>query len=257
MERVKTTGKIKGIGKKRNKSNIFEAIVVLLLFIVHVWGFWDYDGIVVLMDEFGYWEHAASMAGYDWTGVMTGAPWYSWGYSLLLLPLFWLCEKMSTMYHIAILMNGCMMVGVYFIVKDLAKKIYNDLTPEINILVAVSVCLYSPYVAQSKVAWAETSICFVFWLLVWCMAKCIEKDSIAWCMLTSVMAGIVYIFHNRMIVVVIALLLVAFVMKVCGKVKWQTVIALVIPVVALYFLNDVVKTALQSQLQLRIELCAE
>lgn len=261
------------MGVSRNvKLRIPEIVVILLIFGVHSWGFWYYNGITILRDEFGYWEHAASMAGYDWSGAMISAPWYSFGYSLLLLPLFYLCNGMSQMYHVAIFMNGLMMVAVYGIVKSLISKLSsmeNRNVPEsegmtggkcrmnrrgADILVAMIVCLYSAYIAQSKVAWAETAIYLAFWLTVWCFANLLEKKSIRWGIATSVMAGICYTCHNRMIVVMIALFMITILMCIGRQISWKNVLGLLIPMIVIYIWNEQVRDILQGRMQVNAEL---
>ena len=44
----------------------------------------------ILNDEFGYWANAAHIFGYDWSGVVSMSPYYSYGYSLFLFPFFFI-----------------------------------------------------------------------------------------------------------------------------------------------------------------------
>ena len=243
------------IGRLRNgKIKILEFAVILLIFAVHSWGFWYYNGITVLRDEFGYWEHAASMAGYDWSGAMISAPWYSFGYSLLLLPLFSLCNKMSQMYHLAILLNGVMMVGIYALVKCLMGKFCRESKESSRIFAAALVCLYSGYIAQSKVAWAETAIYLSFWLVLWCMANMIETRRVRWSIAVSVMAGISYTCHNRMLIVMLAVVMLTILMKLHKQLSWKNVVGLLLPLFVIYLWNNWMRGMLQVQMQTNKEL---
>ncbi len=56
-------------------------------------------------DEFGYWGNAATIAGWNWNELLALTPYYSIGYSLMLVPLFKLGLTSVQMYRIAILMN--------------------------------------------------------------------------------------------------------------------------------------------------------
>lgn len=230
------------------KIRIAEAAVLLAIFMIHVWGFWSYDVPIVLLDEFSYWEHAAHFAGYDWTGVITSAPWYAFGYSLLLVPLFFLFEYMSDMYHAAILMNGFMMIGIYFIIKALIRRFYSETSEEIKIAAAAAISLYSAYIGQSQVAWAEITVYFFFWLLLLCFAHLLEKNSLPLCIATSVLTGAIYCIHNRMIVIIIALYMMAVIMKITKKISWKNMLGLMAPAAFLYIAGGLVKTALQSRL---------
>lgn len=234
-------------GSKIN-SIIYEFIVLVLIFGIHIWGFWDYDVPIVLMDEFSYWEHAATFAGYDWREVIGRAPWYAYGYSVLLTPLFWIFDRMTMMYRAAIWMNGAMAVGVYFVVKSLLKRLYPEVSKPLKMAVATAVCLYSAYVGQSKIAWAELAIILTFWLLLLFFMKLLEKNTVGWSVAVSVLTGICYVIHNRMIVVIIALLMMALFMKIGRKISWKSMFALIVPVLLIYVINDVIKSQLQQYL---------
>ena len=58
----------------------------------------------ILNDEFGYWANAAHIFGYDWSGVVSMSPYYSYGYSLFLFPLF-LLKDPSLSYQCGLLLN--------------------------------------------------------------------------------------------------------------------------------------------------------
>ncbi len=234
-------------GSKLN-TIMYEIILVALIFGIHIWGFWDYDVLVVLMDEFSYWEHAATFAGHDWREVIGRAPWYAYGYSVLLTPLFWMFDKMTTMYRAAIWMNGAMAVGIYFVVKALLRRLYPDSSEKLKMVVATTICLYSAYVGQSKLAWAELAIILTFWLLLLFFMISLEKKSLGWSIAVSVLTGVCYIIHNRMIVIIIALLMMAVFMKLGRKISWKRMFALIVPVLVLYMVNDGIKSQLQQYL---------
>lgn len=227
---------------------LWETLAVLFIFIVHVWGCWNYDVLIVLMDEFGYWEHAAAFAGYDWKAVMETAPWYSFGYSILLVPLFFLCERMTSMYRTAILLNGAMAVGIYFVVKALLCRFYSNATAKMKIMLAVTVSLYSAYVGQSKIAWAEMAVVFSFWLLLFTFLIALEKGSLGWSVTASVFAGICYCVHNRMITVMIALLLTVLLMRCTKRISWKRLAAFLFPMIVVYVFSVWMKSLLQQDL---------
>lgn len=66
----------------------------------------------VLGDEFGYWTSAAYFFGYDWSGIASINGYFSFGYGLLLTPLFLLKDSVL-MYRTAIVMNALFLVGSF------------------------------------------------------------------------------------------------------------------------------------------------
>ncbi len=231
------------------RLRLLELLLLAGIFTVHVWGLWGYDVPIILLDEFFYWEHAAALTGHDWTGVITSAPWYSFGYSLLLAPLFFIFTYMSQMYQAAILLNGAMAVGIYLIVRALVPRVCPGSGEGLRMGAAAAVSLYSAYIGQSKVAWAEMAIYFTFWLLLLCLARLLEKTSVLRCMAVSFLAGGVYVIHNRMIGVIIALFILAAVMKCMGRLSWRGLQALLLPAALLYLGNDLGRAVLESGLR--------
>lgn len=252
-EQNSTDGKDRKAASHKNsvslRMRVAEYILLAMIFLIHTWGFWSFDVPIILLDEFSYWEHAAEFAGYDWTGVMTTAPWYSFGYSLLLTPLFSIFEKMSSMYHAAILMNGCMMIGIYYTVKALIRRLYPSCDPLLRMAAAAALSLYSAYISQSKVAWAEILLYLLFWLLLLSFYRLMEQTSFLMCLLTSALAGLLYVVHNRMLGVVLALWMMAIVLKLAGKLSWVDLQALILPAILCYLGNDWIKSGLQEILR--------
>ena len=68
----------------------------------------------ILNDEFGYWANAAHIFGYDWSGVVSMSPYYSYGYSLFLFPLF-LLKDPSLSYQCGLLLNVIFYIVSYLI----------------------------------------------------------------------------------------------------------------------------------------------
>ena len=236
------------IPKVSLKIKLIGLLLMAGIFLVHVWGFWKYDVPIILVDEFFYWEHAAFFAGYDWSGVISHAPWYSFGYSLLLLPLFFVFEYMSSMYHAALLMNGAMAIGIYLTVRTLLGRLYPSTAWSLRMAIAAAVSLYPAYVGQSKIAWSEMAIYLTFWLLLLCLERLLETSSFLFCLLTSFLAGLTYLIHNRMLAIILALSLLAVLLKWTGRISWVKLQALLLPAAILYLGNEWGRNVLEAGL---------
>lgn len=100
----------------QNKYSIF--IILLLI------GFCGYFvsqsyGFLLYPDEFGYWTYAAMLAGYDWSDVVSLGSYYSYGYSLILFPIFILCKNAVIAYRVAIAVNFFLLVMCFLMWKKL------------------------------------------------------------------------------------------------------------------------------------------
>ena len=62
--------------------------------------------MVYYPDEFGYWASAANWIGYDWSGLTALNSYYSFGYSLLLVPVLKICSGAVMAYRTAVALNN-------------------------------------------------------------------------------------------------------------------------------------------------------
>lgn len=62
-------------------------------------------GLVIPADEFGYWSYAARLAGYDWSDIASLSSYYSYGYSLVLSPIFLVFQDGISSYRAALSVN--------------------------------------------------------------------------------------------------------------------------------------------------------
>lgn len=90
-------------------------------------------GFVLFPDEFAYWSYAAKLCGYDWSDIVSLGSYFSYGYSLLLFPIFALCENAVTAYRIAVGMNFFLLFLAYVSLSKTMK----ELLPEKGNLIAL------------------------------------------------------------------------------------------------------------------------
>ena len=76
--------------------NRYAVFFMLLLFCFFQFSIRKIYGFSIFPDEFSYWAYAAEAAGCDWSEVISLGSFYSYGYSILLLPIFMLCKDPIT-----------------------------------------------------------------------------------------------------------------------------------------------------------------
>lgn len=84
------------------KEYLLAAAILLIFWAV---GIGSTYGFSIFPDEFAYWSYAARLAGYDWSDMTALAPYYSYGYSLILIPIFVFCKDAVMAYRIAVSIN--------------------------------------------------------------------------------------------------------------------------------------------------------
>ena len=104
----------------------------------------------ILPDEFGYWQNVALVRGIDWSEVNALGDYYSFGYSIFLLPIHLLVQSPLIAYRMALIMN-LLMAFIGAIV--LAKVV--DINP---ILIAV----YPPLLYYALTTMSEAVLFMIF-----------------------------------------------------------------------------------------------
>lgn len=156
-----------------------------------------------LNDEFGYLANAALLTGKNWSGITRISAYYSYGYSLVLVPLFLLIKNTAYLYKAIILLNICFYLISYFIsfitIKDLFKKI----DTRIIAFVCGIVALYGTNIYNVNYAWVEPLIYLIFWVLIYQLNQIYKKGKMINIILFAFLLCYIYMIHQRTIGVVL------------------------------------------------------
>lgn len=177
------------------------------------------DGPFVYADEMGYWSHAANMAGLQWS--IEGTSWYSYGYSLFLVPLFWISHDMYIIYKLALILNAIAGVMSFMVCYDISKRLSPQTNPLVLAAISVMVIMYPSFLAQSYIAWSETILYLFIWILFWIIIRFEEKQNIVLSILIGFILGFIYMIHNRTIGVLVAYCMIGFICSVLKKINWK------------------------------------
>jgi len=225
------------------------ALAVFLLGIRHIGSLGIFS---VLDDEFGYWAGAAYFTGLDWSGVVYQIPYYSYGYSLLLVPLFWIFEDPVDMYKAAIILNGLMLCGIFLLSYDIAKKVMDNSNRHLLMGVSLLISLYPTLIVYSNIAWAETLMTFMVWCLAWLIVDLNNKSGYLHFVLLGCLIAYLYTIHQRTLGVFLAGLSVILIMRILNRIDWMQFLSFLVPIIAILLIHIHVKDSLQTHLWLNI-----
>lgn len=203
------------------QKHILKLIMIVAIMVISCWKLGCFDQIMVLNDEFGYWSIGANIAGKDWSNLASQAPYYSYGYSFLLAPLFLIFHNAEVMYKAAILMNMAMLVGIFLLAFRLAKKINQDIDERLLLLISFVITLYPSNIVQVHVAWTEIYLCFLYWIIGNLVYDVIEEDKLWQVISLAVLSIYSYMIHQRALGILAAVVLVILVLKVCQRINWK------------------------------------
>lgn len=230
--------------KKRHKELLF-LLFSMIIFIFRIWYIRESNVPAIRNDEYGYWSHAALFSGHDWSDVLSGhMNWYSYGYSLVLTPLFWLSHNLHLMYKTAIVLNGIFGILAFYICCQCAQILFPKLDRLMLLTVSFMVCMYSSYITQGPVAWSETFLYLLVWLLFYLFLRFERHPSAGWALLLSLSMGACYITHNRTIGIVTAYFLLVLFLRLTDTIDWKISAALLVPLILILFANINIKAFL-------------
>lgn len=216
----------------RNKEYIFAAVVLFCFWIFNIGGIY---GFSILPDEFVYWSYAAEVNGYDWSDIASLAPYFSYGYSLILIPCFVLCKNAVTAYRIAVSINFVFLfLGLTALIKTVKNKALcgKDKAPAAWFCILVILIPCNLFYAQMTLT--ETLLISVYIAAGSILFQYLENNRLSTLILLMFTLMYLYMVHMRtvgvLISAVIVLCLHIFIRK--GK-RWHVLAIAFIAIVLL------------------------
>lgn len=246
MMKTKIKGKNIIINNER-LTIIFIASVIFLLNILHIK---DIAIFSILDDEYGYWANAAYLSGLNWSDTVSKIPYYSYGYSILLVPLFWIFNNTIPMYKAAVIMNSIMLSLSFLLCYDIAKRLMDNANKFIVAGLSFVISVYPTYLIYANIAWSECLLMFIFWLLTWCFLGLDEESGDYKFYLIGFLSAYIYIVHQRTLGILIASISVIIIMKILNRINRKQLIKVVLPFLLLMIIGYYLKSDIQSKLWL-------
>ncbi|MDE7274155.1 MAG: hypothetical protein K2N95_14015 [Lachnospiraceae bacterium] len=154
-------------------------------------------------DEFGYWSYAARLAGYDWSDIASLSSYYSYGYSLILLPVFLLIKDAVTAYRTALFVNFALLAVCFFLLQKMGKTFY-----------AAVAAFYPTWIFYAGTTFAEILVVALYLVICILLLKYLQTDQ-KW-YLTLMIAAMLYLYfvHMRTVGVLLSGVIVLLVYRV-------------------------------------------
>lgn len=160
--------------------------------------------ITVLYDEFGYWATAAMMNELDWKSVVSGVPYYSYGYGLILYPIIKCLKNPLLFYPCAIIVNIVFILASFLLLYYIFKRIFKNINEQMIMLFITCAILYPSVISNSQIAWSEILMTFIFICIVAIIKQIEIECHMLYCILLSFLLIYLYTIHQRNIGVIIA-----------------------------------------------------
>lgn len=203
--------------KEINKLIIVHVAIMLLIVISQCRNISEMYTPWLYNDEMGYWGNAAYFVGLDWSESVRYTSYYSFGYSFCLIPLFLVFKSSIMMYRGAIILNGIFLAITYLVAYKISSMLFKNNKVSIKIAVTLIAVLTPSALVQSQIAWSETLLLLVCWLIFWTFVKIQTDENFCGLGILAILNVYLYMVHQRMIGVLFVTAIYVLVMGVRRK----------------------------------------
>lgn len=210
----------------KNRKNFYLLVVLsILLIILAGRAIPTARGPMCVNDEVGYWGNAAVLAGQDWLDTLSVNPYYAFGYSLLLVPLFWFGLPMQQMYQIALGYNVVFVLCSFYLAIHCARALFPRFTLNLCMLLGFACNAYASVLIQAHVAWPEPLLWLLYWNAFYQAIRLFSKPSVKGSLLLAFWCGIPILVHMRMVGVLVGAAVCVIAGLVLKRLNWRQAFA--------------------------------
>ncbi|MDR0220846.1 MAG: hypothetical protein LBI54_05510 [Lachnospiraceae bacterium] len=195
---------------QKHSYRLLAAAYVLVIAGAGLWSLGRQGRLEIVDDGFSYWGIAASWAGYDWSDLLGVTGYFSYGYSIVLFPL-WLLARlgvgMATLYRLALAINTVFLVLCFFLARHVGRRLCPEANKYFLLTVSFAVTLSISNVWNAGRTWTENYLYLMFWCLAACMLRVLDEFKVCNIVLLLLVCFNLFIIHMRALGVVIAVVL--------------------------------------------------
>ncbi|WP_026513805.1 hypothetical protein [Butyrivibrio sp. LB2008] len=157
-------------------------------------------------DEFGYWAGAAKALGYDFSEITSIGSFYSFGYSLILMPVMKIFSDSVLAYRAAVVVNLLLQVSSFFIFTKIADRLFENTDRLTGAILSGIAVLYPSWVFYVQMTMSEALLFFMYTLVVFLMMFYLDNTSAYVGTLLAIATVYIYSVHMRAVGIPIAVI---------------------------------------------------
>jgi len=245
-------------------------LVITMLFVVltafHFVATWSQSTATVIPDEVSYLaqaryfsgkdavpntklflERESFLAGSENIPSTEGWPYYHFGYSLLVSPIYWLADTPTAAYKGVMVINSLLLSSLFLIIYSWIRMI-SEVDHKTAITIGLITSLYPAYILQSQIGWAENAYIPGFALGCLLFTRYLKTGSIYAVVLFAFVAGFQFTIHPRGLTVAIAAIVSLIALSLARKEKRQSSTIGVLIVVGIIIATKVIASELATMM---------
>jgi len=183
-------------GRERRRRVLTLLLPYLALVVLHMLSGLQVEQPIILADELGYLGNARYLAGAAPLPDMRQTQFYHFGYSLLLLPAFWVFSDPLSIYKAVIVLNALLASALYFPLY-LVLASFLEVPRSTARWIAFTCSLYPSLLLYSDLAWSENAFIPFYAVSVALFGKLIVSRTARDAFFFGVCTGFLYTIHPR------------------------------------------------------------
>lgn len=186
------------------KENAFLLLGILVAICFCLYGLMGIYGFTAYPDEFGYWAPAARILGYDWSQITSLGSYYSYGYSVLLVPFLYFFDSSILAYRAAVILNLVFQCSSFPLIYCILKRLFSGISKNERAIITSIAVLYPAWIFYTQTTMTESLINFLVVLSIFLFMRFMEKPNVLRGILFGVTLLYSYFVHMRCIGMVAA-----------------------------------------------------
>lgn len=195
-------------------------IAIKIPFILHIDGLIDNTGL----DEFGTLATAACMAGKDWSEKLQTVSYYGFGYSILLVPIFFLFNDPALIYHFILLINAILLGVCGMLCYRVVTAFFKIKSKTLAVMISLAVTMFYSSFINADYGINETMLVLLVWIVIYILLALATYDLTntsrnRYTLVLGVVISYSFLVHSRTLIIPCAIV-VAIVMYRYQYKKW-------------------------------------
>ena len=189
------------------QEHIYFIFILMMIVCIFQYGIHKICGFTLYPDEFGYWASAAEILGYDWTDVAALGSYYSFGYSVFLLPLLKIFSGGTDAYRAALAVNMIFMCAGMILLSRISARLFPQIEKVKLVLICGIATLYPAWIFYMQMTLAEALLTFLFVGITYLFLSLMQRPRVVTAVALAVVLVYTYSVHMRTVGIVAAAVL--------------------------------------------------
>lgn len=231
---------------QKNKIHLF--VFFLLWFAIYGYCIERIYGFFIYPDEFGYWASAAKILGYDWSEVASLGSYYSYGYSLLLIPLLAFLKEPVMIYRAAVGVNIILLCASMGILASLLKRASKQYIEDDKkyVLIAAFASFYPACIFYMQMTMTEVLLSALYISLIYIIFLYQQSNKLSILLAAALLIVTIYSVHMRTVGILIAFVLIIIFHEIREKESGKRLLFVLGVLIGLLFLSHYSKQVIEQ-----------